>query len=450
VTQAVQTEIFTGSQQVGSAPVSGQAALSVAEGEVSWFGQLLAKLQASTAVDMPVSAEVHADTPPEGEKAPAPTEMTQVAMLLAPSVFWGNVPAPAQPSDEGVAADSAVPVIQRETANGLPISVPPPATGEAAVARERTEAAIPSPTSVESKPEQPSAAEGIAYHQLDDRAGETPSAQVSLLVDKAMPRAEDAITPPALETSPTAHPTSRTAETRASDATSVRPPTENLPNVSGAQNSVSSATPSGNAGASQGGGRDEHQEPALTVRAGTRPRVKPAERPFSMHVGEARPHGYQTGEAAAAVSRIAETAPPQPEVSPVDVVRQVARQIETLTSQRSTSSVTLQLEPEHLGRLRVTISLNDGAIHTHIVADNHVVRQMLESNSNLLQQALQERGLQLGALQVSVQGEARQFLLHQSHHSPMRGGWLPADVTVLAANEATFGPATRGGIDLLA
>jgi len=169
-----------------------------------------------------------------------------------------------------------------------------------------------------------------------------------------------------------------------------------------------------------------------------------------MHVNEMHPHGHQTGEATAAVSRVAENAPPQPEVSPVEVVRQVARQIETLTSQRGTSSVTLQLEPEHLGRLRVTISLNDGAIHTHIVADNHVVRQMLESNSSLLQQALQQRGLQLGALQVSVQGDGRQFLLHQPYTPPPRGGWLESDAAIRAANEASFVRATPGGINLLA
>jgi len=450
VTQAVQAEIFTGSPQVGSVPTSAQAAVPVAEGEVSWFAQLLAMLQAPAGVDMPVPAEVHPDAPPESEKAPKPLEMTQVAVLLAPPVFWGNVPAPAQPPDESVAADSAVHVIQRETANGMPISVPPPATGEAAPARERTAAAMPSPTNVESKPEQPSAFEGMAFQPPADRAGDTPSAEVSLPVDKAMPRVRDAISPPALETSPAPHPTSRAAETRAGDATSVRPPTDDLLNVSGVQNPAAPATPSGNAGASQGDGREEHREPALTVRVGTRSRIKPAERPFSMHVNEMHPHGHQTGEATAAVSRVAENAPPQPEVSPVEVVRQVARQIETLTSQRGTSSVTLQLEPEHLGRLRVTISLNDGAIHTHIVADNHVVRQMLESNSSLLQQALQQRGLQLGALQVSVQGDGRQFLLHQPYTPPPRGGWLESDAAIRAANEASFVRATPGGINLLA
>lgn len=422
MTQAVQAEIFTGSPQVGSLPVSAQASVSAAEGEVSWFAQLLAMMQAPAGVEVP--AEVHADAPPEGEKAPTPAEMTQVAMLLAPPVFWGNMPVPAPSPDIGIAAGSAVDVIRWETATDMPIPVPPPPTGGAAPSRERPEAAIPPPTNVESKPGQPSIAEGMVFQQPTptDRIGNMPPAQVPLPVNEATPRAREAVTPPAIETSPAAHPTSRAAEHPAGDATSVRPPTENLPNVSGFQNPVAPATPSGNAGTWPGDGRAEQRESALTTRAGTRPRVKPAERPFSMHVNEARLHGHQTGEAAAAVPRVAETAPPQPEASPVEVVRQVARQIETLTSQRSTSSVTLQLEPEHLGRLRVTISLNDGAIHTHIVADNHAVRQMLESNSSLLQQALQERGLQLGALQVSVQGDGRQFLLHQPYTPSPRGG----------------------------
>lgn len=144
----------------------------------------------------------------------------------------------------------------------------------------------------------------------------------------------------------------------------------------------------------------------------------------------------------------AHAATPAADVAPPQVVRQVVAQIEAMTHQRNADSVTLQLEPEHLGRLRVTISVSDGTIHTHIVADNHAVRQMLESNSALLQQALQERGLHLGALQVSVQGDGRQFALHQPYtpqHSA--GGWAEAGTATVS--EANFGYTTAGGINLL-
>jgi len=85
------------------------------------------------------------------------------------------------------------------------------------------------------------------------------------------------------------------------------------------------------------------------------------------------------------------------------------------------------------------------------VADNHAVRQMLESNSSLLQQALQERGLQLGALQVSVQGDGRQFLLHQPYTPlPSARGWLEAESAMPAISEASLGRATPGSVNLLA
>ncbi len=450
MTQAVQAEVFTGSLQVGSVPASAQAAASIAEGGVSWFAQLLAMMQTSAGVDAPVPADVCVDLPPEGEKASTPAEMTQVAMLLAPPVFWRNMPMPVPSPDTGIATDSAVDVIQRETATGMPISVLPSSPLEAAPVLVGTDETIASPTNVESKPEQPSASEGMAFQPPADRAGDTPSAEVSLPVHEAMLRARDTIAPPAMETSSPAHPTSRAAETRTGDILTVGSPTDSVPNISGVQNPVAPAAPPGNTGASPDDGRAEQHESALTTRAGTRLKVRSAEKLFSMHVVEARSHGLQTGDVVAGVSRAAETATPQPEVSPVEVVRQVARQIETLTSQQSTTSVTLQLEPEHLGRLRVTISLNDGAIHTHIVADNHVVRQMLESNSSLLQQALQERGLQLGALQVSVQGDGRQFLLHQPYASPSVGGWMQSDAAMNASSEASFVRTTPGGINLLA
>ncbi len=136
------------------------------------------------------------------------------------------------------------------------------------------------------------------------------------------------------------------------------------------------------------------------------------------------------------------------EVAPAHVVRQVVQEIDAMVHQGRTNSVSLQLEPEHLGRLRVTISISEGAIHTHIVADNHAVRQMLESNSALLQQAFQERGLQMGALQVSVQGEGRHFGLNQPYVPPQpRGGWGESDGR--SSNAAGYVPASAGGINLL-
>lgn len=178
-------------------------------------------------------------------------------------------------------------------------------------------------------------------------------------------------------------------------------------------------------------------------------RLTLAEHPSTARPIPAAPEGVPVAEFASALHRAsAHPSSPIAEASSTEIVRQVVDRIEAMTHQPRADSVTLQLEPEHLGKLRVTISVSDGTIHTHIVADNHAVRQMLESNSTLLQQALQERGLHLGALQVSVQGDGRQFHLNQPY-TPQRpaGGWLEASAG--AFSEANFVHTTAGGVNLL-
>ncbi|MGQ9486489.1 MAG: flagellar hook-length control protein FliK [Armatimonadota bacterium] len=195
-------------------------------------------------------------------------------------------------------------------------------------------------------------------------------------------------------------------------------------------------------------------EHVLTVQGAGRGQAKKTRLTLAEHQSTARPitaapDGVRGAEFASALHRVpVHPTSPVAEASPAEVVRQVVNQIETMVHQPRADSVTLQLEPEHLGKLRVTISVSDGTIHTHIVADNHAVRQMLESNSTLLQQALQERGLQLGALQVSVQGDGRQFHLNQPY-TPQRptGGW--AQVGAATVPEVSFGYTTAGGINLL-
>ncbi|MDW8105227.1 MAG: flagellar hook-length control protein FliK [Armatimonadota bacterium] len=139
-----------------------------------------------------------------------------------------------------------------------------------------------------------------------------------------------------------------------------------------------------------------------------------------------------------------------PEVSPAEVVRQVVLQLEEVTRGQGTNRVTIQLEPDHLGTLHVTLSVVDDTVHARIIAASHTVRQILESHSSLLQQALQERGLQLGALQVSVQGEGRHFPLYQSHTvAPLVGSGSLLEGTAPTTSERSIWYATLGSVNLL-
>lgn len=150
----------------------------------------------------------------------------------------------------------------------------------------------------------------------------------------------------------------------------------------------------------------------------------------------------QATTASAGTDRVV-VAPSQQEVS--RVVQQVARHLEEMVHTRA-QSLTLQLHPEELGQLRITVTLREGSIHTYIVADSSSVRQILESNLSQLHHALQQRGLQLGALQVSVQGDGRQSL---TQHQPYVPTWLPANPLASTAADGYDPSPYVGGVNLL-
>ncbi|MCS6830765.1 MAG: flagellar hook-length control protein FliK [Armatimonadota bacterium] len=262
-------------------------------------------------------------------------------------------------------------------------------------------------------------------------------------------------TPDASGLGPTTAPAPEVGLTQGATGKAHKPP-EVLSPVTGTHNPTAAFTQAADAAQTQRGGRHESQNVVWAIedvqmQVNKQTDSEKTEKPSVVPSPEARLHGTQGVESVSVTSRHQQATAQMPEVSPADVVRQVTRQLESMVGNHNTGSVTLQLEPEHLGKLRVTISLSHGTIHTHIVADNHAVRQMLESNSSLLQQALQERGLQLGALQVSVQGDSRQFLFHQPYTlSPAMRGWLQAEAAIHTTSETGFVRSAPGGINLLA
>ncbi|GIV20545.1 MAG: hypothetical protein KatS3mg023_2296 [Armatimonadota bacterium] len=455
MTQAAQVETCSVSTPIARGEVV-QSNVPNATADSCLFAQLLAIAQNLTvpAGQEPPAALPADGPPPPQQEAPSAEEMAQIVASL-------GLPAPSLPMPVANAPGVETPLLSARIALLQPIA---------------TDAPLPAYSPVGAEPAQ---AEAFALH---DRTSRTPLAgesadlptldqQVSATREPVQPAIETAtaVPPPSGEKMPASLPDLMHAPERESPALpasetqrlpqnateKVQTPSEVSATATAAPASVASAAQTGSMEQPQGEGKREHQNTAQTAPASVRTRAKRsaiftnAERSSPTQPTEAPLHPLQGVHTASTVHRPQEAMPQPREVSPAEVVRQVAQQVESMVSNHRASSVTLQLEPEHLGRLRVTISLNDGAIHTHIVADNHAVRQMLESNSALLQQALQERGLQLGALQVSVQGDSRQFLWHQPYTPPPSAmGWLEAEAVWNTA-EASLGRTTPGGINLL-
>jgi hypothetical protein len=451
VTQAVQAEIVTGSLPAGGVSTSAQGTLPITEGEVSWFAQLLAMMQARAGVDAPVPAEVRIDAPLEGENAPTPAEMAQMANWLSMPVLWTPPSVPAVSSDTGQTAQPAG--LRSDSVADKPVRMERVISGEGVSVSASLAAMTASPHELVSETEAfagglplvtrnaTGIASSTAEASLPEPAEASPNS--ALLQDEVAMSAyqKTAEASRAVETPPS-QTGWREASPRGSDSaaeTSTSSPT--------AYRAAATSAPKGEVEAFPSLGVRHEQTSQPTT---SRFKVKVSGGPGAVQQAEGQVSISPSGQVAANTFPQEGVVATPPETSASEWVRQLTEKMETLSKQQEQGRVTLQLEPEHLGRLRVTVSLREGAIHTHIVADNHTVRQMLENHSSLLQQALQQRGLQLGALQVSVQGDGRQFLLHQPYTPPRRGGWLEADAAIRAAHESSFVHATSGGINLLA
>lgn len=82
----------------------------------------------------------------------------------------------------------------------------------------------------------------------------------------------------------------------------------------------------------------------------------------------------------------------------------LSRQIQGL-QQQGRSEMTLELEPQNLGRLTLKIEAVNDQITASVSTENEQVKEVLLRNSSALRQQLQQDGLSLGQLQVDVRRE---------------------------------------------
>ncbi|KXG75749.1 flagellar hook-length control protein FliK [Thermotalea metallivorans] len=80
------------------------------------------------------------------------------------------------------------------------------------------------------------------------------------------------------------------------------------------------------------------------------------------------------------------------------------------------SEMSLHLKPDHLGKLSMKISIERGIVMAKFVAESHRVKEILESNFQALKNALNEKGLGVQELSVSV-GDDPNFRYQQNSMS---------------------------------
>jgi flagellar hook-length control protein FliK len=161
--------------------------------------------------------------------------------------------------------------------------------------------------------------------------------------------------------------------------------------------------------------------------------------------------GIETGRIPAP-QRPAETAPvSKPREFAFQLADHIVREL-----QDGGTGVRIQLKPANLGRLEINAEHGAGGVVARIVTESGAVRQFLESNLQVLEQALQDQGLKLERIDVVVnqnldhrQSAASQGDAHSGAESHAGGGDRDpstnpeprrAEISVDAATLMTLGP----------
>jgi flagellar hook-length control protein FliK len=84
------------------------------------------------------------------------------------------------------------------------------------------------------------------------------------------------------------------------------------------------------------------------------------------------------------------------------IIRQVAEQIHVQISENS-SSMEMQLNPENLGKLGLSVELRQGILTARFTAENEQVREAVESQAAVLREDLVRQGLKVEAIEVTVE-----------------------------------------------
>lgn len=75
-----------------------------------------------------------------------------------------------------------------------------------------------------------------------------------------------------------------------------------------------------------------------------------------------------------------------------------------ITVKPEQTSMELQLNPEHLGKVNLTVQSKNGLLTAQFVVQNEVSKEAIESQLNILKDTLNEQGIKVEAIEVTVAG----------------------------------------------
>lgn len=100
------------------------------------------------------------------------------------------------------------------------------------------------------------------------------------------------------------------------------------------------------------------------------------------------------------------------------IADQIQRHLTLPPRREETRTITLQLHPEELGRVQVTISLERQTLEVEIVTESQAVRSAVMEHADQLRENLQRRNITVGSFEVSTRsGEFSQGMLNEQRNT---------------------------------
>lgn len=89
------------------------------------------------------------------------------------------------------------------------------------------------------------------------------------------------------------------------------------------------------------------------------------------------------------------------QISQADILRQVVDEIK-LTMSRDINSLSVQLNPEQLGKVQIYVATKNGVMQAQIIAENEAAKNAVEAGISVLREAFENQDLKVDAIEVMV------------------------------------------------
>jgi len=108
-------------------------------------------------------------------------------------------------------------------------------------------------------------------------------------------------------------------------------------------------------------------------------------------------------------------------IDTMDLIEQIAENVRVSISE-GTSSMEMLLNPENLGKVYLQVSSKEGVINAHIAASNEAVKAALEAQVAELRQTLNQSGVKVDAIEVTVASHEFEKNLEQNQNQEQKQG----------------------------